>query len=182
MNFRTWRSTLYTYHIVLVTSIMSEFSDIPVREIFFQYIFTLFFYRKHSAEPDLHWILATIVSMKNKNHALCMCPLRFVKKLWRKRPASWCRCRVFNKVDDEERGSDDTDTPEARYIYREWKKPPLGDYPDKDFTLGEYTEKVIQYGFLMVGIYSPTDVWNIFITSTKTVKIWDFFISCYMSK
>lgn len=34
------------------------------------------------------------------------------------------------------------------YIEMEYVKPGLG-----DFTLGEYTEKIIQYGFLMVRFY-----------------------------
>ena len=35
---------------------------------------------------------------------------------------------------------------EKEFIEREREKPTLG-----DFTLGEYTEKVVVYGFLMVG-------------------------------
>ena len=37
---------------------------------------------------------------------------------------------------------------QVTFIERESLKPPLG-----DFTLDEYTEKVILYGFLMVGLY-----------------------------
>ena len=38
------------------------------------------------------------------------------------------------------------------YVQREESKPDLG-----DFTLGEYTEKVILYGFLMVSLKTKTD-------------------------
>ena len=37
--------------------------------------------------------------------------------------------------------------PTMSYVQREESKPDLG-----DFTLGEYTEKVILYGFLMVSL------------------------------
>ncbi|XP_021363066.1 anoctamin-4-like isoform X4 [Mizuhopecten yessoensis] len=72
-------------------------------------------------------------------------------KLWRIRP-SWC-CRLSccpcskNKIgekspeDQVEADRQITNT----YIEMESLKPTLG-----DFTLGEYTEKIIQYGFLML--------------------------------
>ena len=40
---------------------------------------------------------------------------------------------------------------ETSYLWREWRKAPLG-----DFTLGEYSEKVLQYGYIMVGGASCT--------------------------
>ena len=57
---------------------------------------------------------------------------RFLKRLWRKRPC--CRKKKIG-----------TDAVTKDYLERERLKPQLG-----DFTLGEYTEKVIVYGFLMV--------------------------------
>ncbi|XP_045204695.2 anoctamin-4-like isoform X2 [Mercenaria mercenaria] len=82
--------------------------------------------------------------------------LPFIRKLWRTRP-DCCRCCdkgcccCNNKVEDEEKGSKmpDTDTLSMKrskaFLKKERYKPPLG-----DFTLGEYTEKVIIYGFLML--------------------------------
>ena len=65
---------------------------------------------------------------------------RWVIKKWKLRRF----CRFHSKVHDEE---GDTDHPvEKEFIEREREKPTLG-----DFTLGEYTEKVVVYGFLMVG-------------------------------
>ena len=42
--------------------------------------------------------------------------------------------------------------PTMSYVQREESKPDLG-----DFTLGEYTEKVILYGFLMVSLKTKAD-------------------------
>ncbi|XP_060551191.1 anoctamin-4-like isoform X4 [Ruditapes philippinarum] len=82
--------------------------------------------------------------------------LPFIRKLWRTRP-DCCRCCdkgcccCNNKVEDEEKDSDfvDTDSLASKrskaFLKKERYKPPLG-----DFTLGEYTEKVIIYGFLML--------------------------------
>ena len=53
-------------------------------------------------------------------------------------------CRFHSKVHDEE--GDASHPVEKEFIEREREKPTLG-----DFTLGEYTEKVVVYGFLMVG-------------------------------
>ena len=64
---------------------------------------------------------------------------RWLKKKWRVRKF----CRYASKVHDEE---EDVDLAEKEFIEREREKPTLG-----DFTLGEYTEKVVVYGFLMVG-------------------------------
>ncbi|XP_059169358.1 anoctamin-7-like isoform X2 [Physella acuta] len=44
------------------------------------------------------------------------------------------------KIENEEEN-----TPQAIFLFNEWSKPSLG-----DFTLGEYTEKVILYGYLML--------------------------------
>lgn len=63
----------------------------------------------------------------------------FLKKKWRVR--QFCRCA--SKVHDEEQ---DGSLSEGKdFIEREREKPDLG-----DFTLGEYTEKVVVYGFLML--------------------------------
>ena len=64
---------------------------------------------------------------------------RWFKKKWRLRKF----CRYASKVHDEE---GEVDREEKEFIQREREKPTLG-----DFTLGEYTEKVVVYGFLMVG-------------------------------
>lgn len=75
--------------------------------------------------------------------------LPFIRKLWRTRPDCCRSCD--NKVVDGEimlKGSYN-DTPDEKrskaFLKKERYKPPLG-----DFTLGEYTEKVIIYGFLML--------------------------------
>ena len=62
---------------------------------------------------------------------------RFLRKLWRKR-----KCCRKKQVGAEDIGF------VKDYLERERLKPQLG-----DFTLGEYTEKVIVYGFLMVRQY-----------------------------
>ncbi|XP_062567716.1 anoctamin-4-like [Saccostrea cucullata] len=78
-----------------------------------------------------------------------------LRKLWRLRPNWCCRinacpcdcCNKMNRVNTEEA----KDIFEANkkllsnFLERERLKPTLG-----DFTLNEYTEKVIQYGFLML--------------------------------
>ncbi len=64
---------------------------------------------------------------------------RWLKSLWRRRR---CLRRNKRKVDSDDKHISTTD-----YIERERHKPELG-----DFTLGEYTEKVLLYGFLMVTI------------------------------
>ena len=79
---------------------------------------------------------------------------RFIKRLWRKRPAC-CRSNCFqNKVDDEEKKlekkkEEDSESQKHsnEFLQRNYLKPQLG-----DFTLGEFTEKVIMYGFLMVSV------------------------------
>lgn len=78
-----------------------------------------------------------------------------IRKLWRSRPNWCCRinacpcdcCNKINRISTEEA----KDVYEANkrllsnFLERERLKHPLG-----DFTLNEYTEKVIQYGFLML--------------------------------
>nr|XP_011431270.2 anoctamin-4 isoform X4 [Crassostrea gigas] len=78
-----------------------------------------------------------------------------IRKLWRSRPNWCCRinacpcdcCNKINRISTEEA----KDVFEANkrllsnFLERERLKHPLG-----DFTLNEYTEKVIQYGFLML--------------------------------
>lgn len=85
---------------------------------------------------------------------------RLIRKLWRSRPNWCCRinacpcdcCNKINRISTEEA----KDVFEANkrllsnFLERERLKHPLG-----DFTLNEYTEKVIQYGFLMVRIQLP---------------------------
>ena len=61
--------------------------------------------------------------------------LPWLKKLWRKRTC----CRKQNKVTEEGK------IQLHEYLERERLKPDVG-----DFTLGEYTEKCLVYGFLMV--------------------------------
>jgi len=51
-------------------------------------------------------------------------------------------CKKKTTVDPEQTEERD---PKAVFLETERNKPPL-----VDFTLGEYTEKVIQYGFLVV--------------------------------
>lgn len=65
-------------------------------------------------------------------HVIC----RWLRKLWRKRKF----CRKTNKVQLPGTAIKMND-----YLERERLKPELG-----DFTLGEYTEKVIVYGYLVV--------------------------------
>ncbi len=60
--------------------------------------------------------------------------------LWKRR--KFCR-KQSSKVDE----SDASNVPTLSYVQREESKADLG-----DFTLGEYTEKVIVYGFLMVSV------------------------------
>ncbi|XP_055959025.1 anoctamin-4 isoform X2 [Patella vulgata] len=57
-----------------------------------------------------------------------------------------CPCCGKNKVDEGPKVTlGNGRVPHTEFLERERKKPGLG-----DFTLGEYTEKVIQYGFLML--------------------------------
>ncbi|GFN81556.1 anoctamin [Plakobranchus ocellatus] len=83
----------------------------------------------------------------------------FMLQLWRKRP-NCCRCfclpccKPTNQVGQDDNYEEETD-PENKvppphadhvgFLERERLKPDLG-----DFTLGEFTEKVILYGFLML--------------------------------
>ncbi|ESO89426.1 hypothetical protein LOTGIDRAFT_234280 [Lottia gigantea] len=78
----------------------------------------------------------------------------FLRKLWAKRPACLhfkccCCCRRQNKVEENSTGVKPSGNSgkilHKDFLERERQKPSLG-----DFTLGEYTEKVIQYGFLML--------------------------------
>ena len=48
---------------------------------------------------------------------------------------------------DPEKSKDEEPDLKSKFLETEKKKPPL-----KDFTLNEYTEKVIQYGFIMVSL------------------------------
>ncbi|KAL8594587.1 hypothetical protein ACOMHN_002142 [Nucella lapillus] len=90
--------------------------------------------------------------------------LVWVKKMWRKHP-NWCRClrqcrcwccKSCNQVGhiSVETGSGhdlDSQAQHMLFLKHEHQKPSLG-----DFTLDEYMEKVIQYGFLMLfGISLP---------------------------
>ncbi|CAG5134636.1 unnamed protein product [Candidula unifasciata] len=74
----------------------------------------------------------------------------FVTKLWHARPQC-CQtgcllCSGQNQVKDIEKPSDqDKHNVHMAFLERERLKPSLG-----DFTMGEYTEKVILYGFLML--------------------------------
>ncbi|CAH1778359.1 unnamed protein product [Owenia fusiformis] len=71
--------------------------------------------------------------------------LPWLKELFRNRKC----CRKSNKTDPVDETKVKIYTPQRQkirdYIEAEYKKPKLG-----DFTLGEYTEKVIQYGYLML--------------------------------
>ncbi|XP_061188186.1 anoctamin-7-like [Saccostrea echinata] len=60
-----------------------------------------------------------------------------LKKWWRKRP-SWC-CRCFGGEEPQKSKREET------FLEKHVKKENLG-----DFTLGEYTEKIIIFGFLML--------------------------------
>ncbi|XP_064610213.1 anoctamin-4-like isoform X2 [Liolophura sinensis] len=75
--------------------------------------------------------------------------LPFLRKLWRMRPSwcCWCCGQNKNKVDEESGASPAGSRRLAfqQYLEREREKPVLG-----DFTLAEYTEKVILYGYLML--------------------------------
>ena len=62
---------------------------------------------------------------------------RWVLGKWKRRKF----CRKKTKVNEQNASQ----IPTMSYVQREESKPDLG-----DFTLGEYTEKVIVYGFLMV--------------------------------
>ena len=64
-------------------------------------------------------------------------------KLWRLKIRPCCKKRCDGKVDDHEVTEAPKPMPEDWEI--EQSKPDL-----EDFTLAEYTEKVILYGFLMV--------------------------------
>ncbi|XP_060078280.1 anoctamin-4-like [Ylistrum balloti] len=69
-------------------------------------------------------------------------------KLWRIRPSWCCRCACFKNKVGEKSPEDQIEADRQitnSYIEMEFMKPTLG-----DFTLGEYTEKIIQYGFLML--------------------------------
>ncbi|KAL3880795.1 hypothetical protein ACJMK2_033006 [Sinanodonta woodiana] len=63
--------------------------------------------------------------------------LPWLKKIW-KRKLSCCHCFCLKLMDNR----NPHDVP---FVEWEYMKPQLG-----DFTLGEYTEKIIQYGFLML--------------------------------
>nr|XP_006816507.1 PREDICTED: anoctamin-5-like [Saccoglossus kowalevskii] len=58
-----------------------------------------------------------------------------------------------NKVDEAEKPDDSTKVEMNDFLERERQKPPVGDVsrspPVGDFTLMEYNEKIIQYGYLM---------------------------------
>ncbi|XP_041359345.1 anoctamin-7-like [Gigantopelta aegis] len=70
--------------------------------------------------------------------------LPFVKKRWRRRP-NCLRCRK-NQVDETSQDKMNGSNPRHQtFMENERLKPDLG-----DFTLSEYTEKVIMYGFLML--------------------------------
>ncbi|XP_033742824.1 anoctamin-4-like isoform X4 [Pecten maximus] len=77
--------------------------------------------------------------------------LPLLLKLWRMRPAWCCRCACCPCLNNKIGEKSPEDIVEAdrqitnSYIEMEYLKPTLG-----DFTLGEYTEKIIQYGFLML--------------------------------
>ena len=81
---------------------------------------------------------------------VCVCGDRALKKLWMRklRPCLKKRCR--GKVDD-----DVMEGPKP--MPKDWEiehmKPDL-----EDFTLAEYTEKVILYGFLMVNIAATSSL------------------------
>ncbi|XP_076070788.1 anoctamin-7-like isoform X2 [Mytilus galloprovincialis] len=75
-----------------------------------------------------------------------------VRKFWRNRPNWCCRYRYCdfcqcckNKVTDEEALADEDKKMTFDYVENERLKPVLD-----DFTLSEYTEKILQYGFLML--------------------------------
>ena len=78
---------------------------------------------------------------------------RMLKRLWRSRP-DCCRSNCGkNQVADEEKNKIKKEEPvdvkrSKKFLKRQYLKPSLG-----DFTLPEYTEKVIIYGFLMVYSY-----------------------------
>ncbi|CAG2218059.1 unnamed protein product [Mytilus edulis] len=59
--------------------------------------------------------------------------LPLLQRLWRKRP-QWCCKRKVEGIQEK-----------LTFVQKEALKPSLG-----DFTMGEYTEKIIQYGFLML--------------------------------
>lgn len=59
--------------------------------------------------------------------------LPFLKRVWKKRPQCCCNRKV-NEMQEK-----------LTFVQKEELKPSLG-----DFTMGEYTEKIIQYGFLML--------------------------------
>ncbi|XP_052076690.1 anoctamin-3-like isoform X2 [Mytilus californianus] len=75
-----------------------------------------------------------------------------LRKWWRNRPNWCCRYRYCdccqccqNKVTDEEALADEDKKMTFDYVENERLKPVLN-----DFTLSEYTEKILQYGFLML--------------------------------
>ena len=76
---------------------------------------------------------------------------RFIKWLWRHRPNCLRPQCCNNQVTDEKKTCVNSDTlslsskSARKFLRKERLKTPLN-----DFTLGEYTEKVIIYGFLMV--------------------------------
>lgn len=79
---------------------------------------------------------------------------RTLRKWWRNRPNWYCRYRYCdccqccqNKVTDEEALADEDKKMTFDYVENERLKPVLD-----DFTLSEYTEKILQYGFLMVSL------------------------------
>jgi len=57
-------------------------------------------------------------------------------------------CKRKSSVDPEKSEETDPDDYKSKFLEAEKNKPPL-----QDFTLNEYTEKVIQYGFIVVRVF-----------------------------
>ena len=76
--------------------------------------------------------------------------VRALKRLWVRKLRPFCKKRCSRKVNDDQEVQE-APKPMPKNFEIESNKPDL-----EDFTLGEYTEKVILYGFLMVlTSYSP---------------------------
>lgn len=93
----------------------------------------------------------------------------FLKKKWRHRP-SWC-CFGGKKPEKSKR--------EETFLEKHVKKENLG-----DFTLSEYTEKVIIFGFLMVNMRDPNkamDLWWTFIIYMNIFKVWSSPVRFYFA-
>ena len=102
------------------------------------------------------WSLSSIFAMfknwsKIKKKLICSFSCRWAKRLWRTKLKPWCQrncscCKCF-----QQKGTIKPQTQVEKkiedYMERERNKPELG-----DFTLTEYTEKVLVYGFLMVRV------------------------------